>query len=112
MFCGRIVGNSLLNGVAVYWGLCMSRQTCVLDRFEDNNIAVLEREDGTTFDIPAEWLPEDAQEGYVIAVERSGKGGASSVSFIVEEAATAQRLEEAKALRTSLAQAPEGDIEL
>lgn len=90
----------------------MSRQTYTLDRFEDNGIAVLEKEDGTTFDIPAEWLPEDAQEGFVISLERSNKGGSSSVSFTVEEAVTTQRLEEAKALRASLARAPEGDVEL
>ena len=90
----------------------MSRQTYTLDRFEDNGVAVLEKDDGTTFDLPAEWLPEDAQEGSVLSFELSREGGSSSMSFTVEEVATAQRLEQAKALRASLIQASEGDIEL
>lgn len=90
----------------------MNGQTWILERLEDNGVAVLEREDGTTFDVPAEWLPEGVQEGHVLSLERSGEAEKSTLTFTVQEEATAQRLEEAKALRGSLAQAPEGDMEL
>ncbi len=90
----------------------MSRQTWILERFEDNGVAVLEKDDGTTFDVPMEWLPQEAQEGHVLSLELSGDEEKSTLTFTVQEEATAQRLEEAKALRGSLAQAPEGDIDL
>ena len=38
----------------------------VIDRFEDNGWAVLEREDGERFDVPRFWLPFGAKEGDVL----------------------------------------------
>lgn len=90
----------------------MSRQTWIVERFEDNGVAVLERGDGTTFDVPLEWLPEGVEEGHVLNLELSGDKEKSALTFTVQEEATARRLEEAKALRGSLAGAPEGDIDL
>lgn len=42
----------------------------VLERFEANSWAVLEREDGETFNVPRFWLPTQAAEGDVLVVER------------------------------------------
>ncbi len=51
----------------------MSRQTWIVERFEDNGVAVLERGDGTTFDVPLEWLPEGVEERHVLSLELSGE---------------------------------------
>lgn len=37
----------------------------IIDRFEDNGFAVLEREDSATFTLPRDWLAEEAQERHV-----------------------------------------------
>ena len=90
----------------------MSRQTWIVERFEDNGVAVLERDDSTTFDVPMAWLPQGVEEGHVLSLELSGDEEKSTLTFTVQAEATAQRLEVAKALRGSLAGAPEGDIDL
>lgn len=90
----------------------MARQTCIIDRFEDNKIAVLEQEDGSTLDVPAEWIPEGAKEGDVLSFEPPIDSMSERLHFFIEAEATAQRLAYAKRLRASLTQAPEGDIEL
>jgi competence protein ComEC len=43
--------------------------TYLIERFEDNGWTVLEREDGLLFNVPSEWLPEEAQEGHVVALD-------------------------------------------
>jgi CHASE2 domain-containing sensor protein len=83
-----------------------------IDRFEDNGWAVLEREDGLTFDIPQEWLPEEAQEGHVLRVAIDPESKASSLRFEIDEAAMQDRLEQIAAIRSRLRQGPKGDIEL
>lgn len=85
-----------------------------IDRFEDNGWAVLEREDGEIFNIPADWLPADAAEGDVLRVESRiwRKRPQSGVYFYLDAEAKARRLEEAKNLRASIPKGPKGDIEL
>ena len=83
-----------------------------IDRFEDNGWAVLERPDGETFNVPREWLPEDAEEGDVLSVDAASEGKASRLSFTVDATERERRLEEVRELRKSRPVAPEGDIEL
>ena len=42
-----------------------------LDRYEDNDWAVLERPDGETFFVPVLWVPEAAVEGDVLRLEHT-----------------------------------------
>jgi hypothetical protein len=92
----------------------------VLDRYEDNGWAALEREDGATFNVPKDWLPGNAQEGDVLVVKKLpdlstfGLEDEPSVTLdiYVDEEATNQRRRMAKATRASLPKGPEGDLEL
>lgn len=84
----------------------------IIERFEDNGWAVLERPDGELFNAPREWLPIEAREGDVLRVDATSKGKASRVSFTVDATETAKRREVARELRDSLPKGPEGDIEL
>ena len=83
-----------------------------LDKFEDGGWARLEREDGKSFDVPRDWLPEDASEGDVLRGEVASQGQASRVSFTVDDAEKGRRLEEVRKLRESRPVAPEGDLTL
>ena len=85
-----------------------------LDRFEDNDQAVLEISAGVTLDIPRAWLPPKAREGDVLRlhVTESVSGHSSVVSFRVDAAKTAERREEVEDLRSTLPKAPEGDLDL
>jgi hypothetical protein len=83
-----------------------------IDRFEDNGWAVLERDDGLTFNIPQAWLPEEAQEGHVLRVEIDPGDKASSLRFEIDVETMQERLEEIRAIRSRLRQGPKGDIEL
>lgn len=83
-----------------------------IDRFEDNAWAVLEQSDGETFNVPKEWLPEDAREGDVLNVDAASKGAASRLSFTVDAAETDKRREDAAEHRERLPRGPEGDLEL
>ncbi|MGL4609044.1 MAG: DUF3006 domain-containing protein [Trueperaceae bacterium] len=40
----------------------------VLERFEDNGWAMLERDDGELCQVPRAWLPSAAREGHVLAI--------------------------------------------
>ena len=40
--------------------------TYIIDRFEDNNLAVLETDDGTKVDVPRTQVPPEAKEGDVL----------------------------------------------
>ena len=84
----------------------------LLERFEDNGWAVLERPDGELFNAPREWLPEEAREGDVLKVDAVSKSKASRVSFSIDATETAERREAARERRDSLPKGPEGDIEL
>lgn len=90
----------------------MNQHTCTIDRFEDNGWAVLERKDGETFNVPCDWLPTGTEEGDVLSLELSAEAKVSTVNFDIDDEATAWRRKEAKELRSSLPQAPKGDIEL
>lgn len=90
----------------------MSQHTYTIDRFEDNGWAVLEREDGETFNVPRDWLPTGAEEGAVLSLELSAEAKVSTVNFDLDDEATAWRRNEAKELRSSLPKAPGGDLEL
>ena len=45
-----------------------------LDKVEDGGWARLEREDGKSFDVPRDWLPEAAREGGVLRDEVASQG--------------------------------------
>ena len=85
-----------------------------LDRFEDNDQAVLELSAGVTLNVPRNWLPPKAREGDVLRlrVTESVSGNSSLVQFVVDVAKTAERREEITELRDSLPKAPEGDLDL
>ncbi len=84
----------------------------IIERFEDNGWAVLERPDGELFNAPREWLPEEAREGDGLNVDAVSKGKASRVSFTVDTTETAKRRETARERREHLPKGPKGDIEL
>jgi hypothetical protein len=92
----------------------------VLERYEDGNWAVLEREDGATFNVPRAWLPSNAKEGDVLVVEKLPDLStydledepSSTLDIFVDEEETNRRRQKAKAARASLPKGPEGDLEL
>lgn len=91
------------------------RQQFVIDRFEDNGWAVLEREDGTTMNVQADWLPPDAKEGDVLVLEVVREASGSSLSFSVDSEGTQERLQESRELLDRLRSKSGdtgGDIEL
>jgi hypothetical protein len=83
----------------------------IIDRFEDNDLAVLETDAGESLDVHRNHLPSDAREGDVLTelpkAEQHGE-----VRYAVDHGKTARRREEAKARWNSLPKGPEGDIEL
>jgi hypothetical protein len=83
----------------------------VIDRFEDNELAVLETPEGESLNILRSQLPWYASEGDVVypLPEDQWQG---LVRFAIDEDETLKRLEEAQALRASLPQVDEGDLEL
>lgn len=80
----------------------------VVDQLE-GEIAVLETPEQVRLEVSRNDLPDDVEEGSML-VRHEDEGG--EVTFTVDHEAGAKRLEEAKALRGSLPQAPEGDIDL
>ena len=83
-----------------------------LDRFEDGNWAVLERDDGVTFNVPSWWLPDEAQEGHVISLSAQPGAKALELTFAIDEAVTKERLSGAREQRERLPRGPEGDLDL
>lgn len=90
-----------------------------IDRFEDNGWVVLEREDGTIFNIPASWVPGSASEGDVLKVETAVELGElkedshlNGVYFEIDQEETQERRNRVKSLRNMLPKGPQGDIEL
>lgn len=85
--------------------------TYTLDRFEDNDLAVLETDAGESFTVPRAHLPLEAKEGDVLAglpwYDRDG-----AVRYRIDVALTAERKRETADLRASLPRAGEGDLEL
>jgi hypothetical protein len=90
----------------------MKLQTFVIDRIEDGLIAVLEDDQERTLSVPANWLPQDLQEGDVLQVAIADTEAGRAVRFEIDRDATRRLRDEASALRASLDRAPEGDIEL
>jgi hypothetical protein len=84
----------------------------VIDRFEDGGWAVLERQDGLGFNVPVEWLPQEAREGDILRLATTPEGKASYLRFKIDEAATEEQREHVEEIRSRLPRGPEGDIEL
>ena len=83
----------------------------ILDRFEDNDLAVLEADGGNTFDVPRAQIPSEAHEGDVL-VELPKNEFDGEVRYAVDFETTEQRRREASDLRASLPTVAKGDIEL
>lgn len=84
----------------------------ILDAIEDG-VARLERDDGVTMTVPAQWLPQGASEGEMVTilVEHTG-AGSSRITFDIAQGASSDRRDRADATRERLDRAPDGDIEL
>lgn len=83
----------------------------VIDRFEDNELVVLETPQGESVIVPRSQLPWYASEGDVV-FELPEQEWQGEVRYAVDEDETARRLEQAINLRASLPKADEGDVEL
>ena len=83
-----------------------------IDRFEDNGWTVLERPDGHTFNVPREWVPEDAGEGDVLRLELATQSDACRLLLVIDRAEGSRRREEVGERRARLPKGPEGDLEL
>ncbi len=83
----------------------------ILDRFEDNELAVLESDDGTTIDVPRAQVPPEANEGDVL-LELAENEFDGYVRYAVDFEATEQRRREVNDLRASLPTVEDGDLEL
>ena len=90
--------------------------TYVVDRFEDNDWVVLEREDGETFNVPRGWLSAHLKEGDVLKVKRLEDLREGVVQhflyLLTDEEAAASRREQARLKRDELAKGPSGEIDL
>ena len=91
----------------------------VIDRFEDDGWAVLERPDGETFSLPRVWLPYAAREGDVLnlrmhlpADDLTTDPTTSTLTFMVDQEATTARREKLESIRSKLKRGPAGDLEL
>jgi hypothetical protein len=84
----------------------------IIDRFEDNDLAVLETDDRKYIDVPRAHIPPEAREGDVL-VELPENEFDGAVRYAVDFELTEQRKTEAAQLRASLPTlGEEGDIEL
>ena len=82
-----------------------------LDRFEDNDLAVLETDDGTTLDVPRAQVPPEAKAGDVlIGLAENELDG--EIRYAVDFEATERRRREVSDLRASLPTVAEGNLEL
>ncbi len=86
--------------------------TYIIDRFEDNDMVVLETENGEHIDVPRPYAPPEAKEGDVL-VELPESELDGDVKYAVNYEQTERRKNEAERLRASLPTFKgEGDIEL
>ena len=83
----------------------------IIDRFEDNGLAVLETDGGESVTVPRAVVPPEAKEGDVL-LELDVSVIDGPLRYTVDFEATEQRKREVAELRASLPQAPEGDLEL
>ncbi len=82
-----------------------------IDRFEDNDLAVLETDDGTTLDVPRAHISPEAHEGDVL-VELPENELDGEVRYAVDFDATEVRRREVSDLRASIATVEDGNLEL
>jgi hypothetical protein len=83
-----------------------------IDRFEDNDLVVLETDTGESLDVPRAYVPPEAKEGDVL-VELPENKLDGDVRYAVDYELTEQRKAEVEKLRASLPTLrDEGDIEL
>lgn len=83
-----------------------------IDRFEDNDLVVLETDDGESVNVPRAYVPPEAREGDVL-VELNGNELDGEVKYAVDFELTKQRKREADRLRARISMLPEkGDLEL
>lgn len=84
----------------------------VIDRFEDNDLAVLETDDGESLDVPRAQVPPEAKEGDVL-VELPENELDGEVRYAVDFDLTEQRKGKVERLRHSIPTlSDEGDLEL
>lgn len=86
-----------------------------IDRFEDNNLVVLEDEQGTSITLPKHWLPPDVNEGDMVKAEAFNSEDAKSHSSVLILSRTTNaepRKAELSKMRASLPRVAEGDISL
>lgn len=98
----------------------------VVDRFEDGDLMILERDDGENFVLPRSWLPSGVEEGSVLRLELAKSGhdrpaarpkaaaqeASTQLTFTVDNQETKRRRQERRDQRERLRKAPDGDIEL
>ena len=89
----------------------LDEMTYILDRFEDNDLAVLETDAGESVVVPRAVVPPEAREGDVL-LELDASAIDGEVRYAVDFGATERRKQEIAELRASLPKAEEGDIEL
>lgn len=85
--------------------------TYTIDRFEDNDLAVLETDAGKSVTVPRLYIPPQAREGDVL-VELPWYDRDGEVRYRVDVAETKKRQQQVADLRASLPKADEGDLEL
>jgi hypothetical protein len=83
-----------------------------IDRFEDREWVVLEDESARTFRVPRSWVPADAREGQVLAVDTEESASANALRIVVDSDATTKRQQQVQQLRSSLQRGPKGDLSL
>ena len=95
------------------------KEIITIDRFEDNDLAVLESRKGIentevmNFSVPRSWLPEDCKEGDILTVTSSAVGlNEGTLTFAIDREGTARATQEISNLRASLTKVPDGDIDL
>ena len=94
-----------------------SNMRLTIDRFEDNDLVVLESSKGSEntqiMTVPRSWLPEGCQEGDVLTATSLATGlNEGTLTFAIDKEGTARASQEISNLRESLNKAPDGDIDL
>ena len=82
-----------------------------VDRFDDNELAVLESEEKTLF-VPRAFLPVRVKEGDVLKLEQQLSDDETKLHFQLDIAATEGAQESTRSLRANLKRAPSGDLKL
>lgn len=80
-----------------------------LDRFEDNDLAVLEDGQGCSLIVPKAWLPSNLKESDSLSLNCEAQPSSSSLCFKLSKNT---KLESLESVRAALPAAPDGDISL